>query len=276
MAEVISSYTTRDGIKLFYRTWSFNTGQRKDTVPCLIVIHGIESHSGWFAEVGEVFGKFGLEVYALDRRGSGLNNGSRGDVTDFQTLIHDIDDFFYEKGLADRKCILTGYCWGAKPVLKFLLGARWNIYKVIFITPGFKTKIRIPFMEKIRWLRAMLFSPATYLDIPIKPEMFTRDHIYLEKIKSDLLLLKHITPRFFKENLRLERSIRRSVIKVDIPSLLLLAEEDEIIDNSAVIEFMRDIFQNLDVISYAGCRHGIFFEPKKDEVMRDIANWILK
>ena len=204
MTEVICSYSTTDGRSLFYR--KFTPLHPRGTGPCLIFIHGIESHSGWFSEVGEKLADEGLETYALDRRGSGLNKEGRGDLEDFHRLIQDIDDFFLEKKLTDRNCILIGLCWGAKTALYFFLQHPQKISKIIFFTPGFKTKLHMPFIKKIKWLLALGFAPHSILSLPIKPEMFTEDRIYLNRIKEDSLRLKNITGRFFKENLRLEKS----------------------------------------------------------------------
>jgi alpha-beta hydrolase superfamily lysophospholipase len=223
MREVVFSYRASDGRELFYRTWPGTAGV--EDKPCLILIHGIESHSGWYNEAGEKLAGSGLEVYALDRRGSGLNKEARGDLADFHKLSRDIDDFFLQKELAKRKCILMGLCWGAKTALHFSLCNPEKVSGIIFITPGFKTKLHMSFSKKINWLGALLFAPHKFLKLPIAPEMFTEDRIYLNRIKEDNLRLKAVTSRFFKENLRLEKAIKKHGAKLDTPCLLLLAEE---------------------------------------------------
>ncbi len=270
MAEVISSYRTSDGQELFYRTWG-----GRDTVPCLIFVHGIESHSGWFSEAGEKLTGYGLEVFALDRRGSGLNKEGRGDLSDFRRLSQDIDDFFIQKKLSGRKCVLLGLCWGAKVALYFFLLHPERVSGIIFVTPGLKTRLQIPLFEKIRWLRALLFAPNAVLSLPIKPEMFTDDPMYLKRIREDNLRLKNITTGFFRENLRLERAVRKSEKKFDIPCFLFLAGEDEIVDNNGVIKFLKRYFTNMETITYSGCRHGLFFEPCREKVIKDLAGWVV-
>jgi len=271
MGEVISSYCASDGRKLFYRTFAMHSC---DAGPCLVLIHGIESHSGWFSEAGEKLAGLGVKVYALDRRGSGLNKEGRGDVVDFRRLSQDIDDFFLQKELTQKESILVGLCWGAKTVLYFSLRHPEKISKIVFITPGFKTKLRMPLAEKIKGALTLIFNPRGFLSLPIKPEMFTDDPIYLNRIKEDNLRLKTITPRFFKENLRMEGAIKKLAVRDDIPCLLFLAERDEIIDNNGVIMFLKKYFRDIEVNSYPGCRHGLFFEPRKEDVVKDLANWI--
>lgn len=273
MTEAIASYHTREGKELYYRSWKSD----KAVSPCLIFIHGIESHSGWFSEIGEKLSGLGVEVYALDRRGSGLNKEGRGDLSDFRLLIQDLDDFLSQEKFKEREYILVGLCWGAKTALHFFLSYPEKVSRIIFITPGFKTRLSVPFLKTIEWLLAMAFAPQRYLSLPIKPEMFTLEKEYLERIRGDKLRLRRITASFFRENLRLARAINRLEPKkraFAVPAILFLAEKDEILDNSAVVMFLKKYFKNLRVISYPDSRHGLFFEPKKEELVADLVNWV--
>lgn len=270
MNEVISSYKTRQGEELFYRSWK---GSRSSP-SCLIFVHGIESHSGWFQETGERLSDLGLEVYALDRRGSGLNKEGRGHLTDFRILSYDLEDFLAQAYVREKECILVGMCWGAKAVLCFLLLFPPKVARVIFITPGLKTKLSLPFLKKMKWLGATIFTPFRRLALPITPEMFTLEKKYLEKIKKDELKLTSITGSFFRENLRLDRALKRLEADLKVKVLLLLAGEDRIIDNEAVVIFLRRYFKNFDIISYPETRHGLLFEPVKEKVISDMVNWV--
>lgn len=265
--EKIDSYTASDGKKLFYRSWNSGISD----APALILVHGIESHSGWFSEAGEKLANMGIDVFALDRRGSGLNTEGRGDIDNFQILIRDIHDFFSEKLSPDRKCIMmAGLCWGARLALYFFLSNHKMISRLVFITPGFKTKLHMPFIEKIKWFFAVFLHLNSELPLPIKDEMFTDDKNYLRKIKEDKLRLRKITPRFFRANLNLERALLRVKRQFDTPCILFLAEKDEIIDNNGVIKYLKGYFKDIDVVTYPGSRHGLFFEPARDELIRDL------
>ena len=71
-----------DYLKLNYREW-FNPYARD----VLVYVHGMQSHSQWFNEAGDELAARGLNVYAVDRRGSGLSQGKRGHVdTPFQWI----------------------------------------------------------------------------------------------------------------------------------------------------------------------------------------------
>ena len=67
--------TAGDGVRLHYLRW-----RSRQSPPSAVVVflHGIASHAGWFAETAADLNRQGVEVYGLDRRGSGRSGGPRG------------------------------------------------------------------------------------------------------------------------------------------------------------------------------------------------------
>src|SRR5262245_27688386 len=74
-----------DGTKLAVRV----AGGENPRTP-LLMLHGLQSHSGWFVQSQTFLAGLGFPVYAMDRRGSGLSEGSRGDCTNFRQMIDDV------------------------------------------------------------------------------------------------------------------------------------------------------------------------------------------
>ena len=52
----------------------------------VVMTHGLQSHSGWFAQSAAAMAAGGHPVYAVDRRGSGLSQGPRGDMQAFDEM----------------------------------------------------------------------------------------------------------------------------------------------------------------------------------------------
>ena len=98
----ISSYISSDGIELKYRYWKCESARS-----CAIILHGIQSHSGWYEASAQYLFSSGIEVAALDRRGSGMNSSNRGDTPNFKALAEDIKVFIdllkEKRGLEIRK-----------------------------------------------------------------------------------------------------------------------------------------------------------------------------
>ena len=76
---------SEDGTKLAVRV-AGGSGQRTP----LIMLHGLQSHSGWFVQSQSFLAGLGFPVYAMDRRGSGLSEGARGDCTNFRQMGNDV------------------------------------------------------------------------------------------------------------------------------------------------------------------------------------------
>jgi len=71
-----------DGVKLAVRV----AGGKGGRTP-LIMLHGLQSHSGWFVQSQTFLSGLGFPVYAMDRRGSGLSEGPCGDCTRIRRAI---------------------------------------------------------------------------------------------------------------------------------------------------------------------------------------------
>ena len=103
-----------------------------------ILVHGLQSHAGWFLSAGEVLAARGLAVYAPDRRGSGRSAAPRGDILDFRHWLSD---------LADVACLaadeypnipihLVGHCFGANLALGGVLSGELVADSIVMLTPG--------------------------------------------------------------------------------------------------------------------------------------------
>ncbi len=74
---VITHYAGQDARRLATRIWQSN-----DAIADVVYLHGIVSHGGWYESSCAYLAANGFQVHFLERRGSGLNTVSRGDVDD--------------------------------------------------------------------------------------------------------------------------------------------------------------------------------------------------
>ena len=68
------SWKSADGLAFYGREWRPD-GQPRAVV---VLVHGLGEHCGRYAHVAEVFNAAGLGVVALDHRGHGKTEGTRG------------------------------------------------------------------------------------------------------------------------------------------------------------------------------------------------------
>ena len=107
MKEKLGQYRTRDGKSLSFRKWN-GSGD------VIIYIHGVESNSGWFSYFASRLNEKGFTLYGIDRRGSGLNNESRGDIGDYNVFLEDMEDAFgfVREENPGKRIFFMGICWG--------------------------------------------------------------------------------------------------------------------------------------------------------------------
>lgn len=270
MSLIIGDYLALDGAKLRYRRWS--DGNATDAV---IYLHGIESHSEWFTECAEEIARnSAVAVYALDRRGSGMNEDSRGHCRNFLQLVEDVLQFVHLIGGSHARFHLVALSWGAKLAVAFDMLHPKTVGTLTLIAPGLFPRVMPQVRERISIALDALFRPRSLHPIPITDEMFTSDPDHLAYIAADPLRLRKVTARFYLETVRLDRFLRRKAYQWSAPTQVLLAEHDAIVDNRLV----RRMFEALKVepkkiTIYEGCNHSLQFE-KPVEVANEIAGWI--
>ncbi|RJP17052.1 MAG: alpha/beta fold hydrolase [Candidatus Abyssobacteria bacterium SURF_5] len=269
MSATVGEYRTQDGCSLKYRCWPADS-----QTDALIYLHGIESHSEWFAECARHISGMGIGVYALDRRGSGMNSMERGHCSSYRRLLLDVLDFAC--GISGRHDRLhcAGLSWGGK-----LAAAVASAYPALFasltlIAPGIFPRVAPAPGEKARIAFDALFRPRALHPIPIKDAMFTSMPERLAYIANDPLRLRRVTASFYRESFKIDRLLRKRNYQWKTPTQVLLAEHDRIIDN----EKLQTIFDSLEmehkrILLYKGCNHSVQFE-RPGEVARDIVEWI--
>lgn len=232
-------YTALDGAQLGYFEF-LPAGKPNRT--SIIYLHGIESHAGWFEETAYLLAERGYTVYALDRRGSGINRENRGfssgHIDSFQTLIDDVHAFVGQVPRAGDRIVLAGLSWGGKLALACAIAHPRTIDEIVLMTPGFSAIVDLSLLQKIRLISTLPFRPMAPFDIPIEAAMFTEDPEWLDQIERDPLRLRQATAKFLFESRKLDSWLDRRIDQNVVPIILFLAGKDRIIDNEATVAFL--------------------------------------
>lgn len=268
-------YNAPDGAELGYMHYAAPSVEAK---VALVYLHGIESHSGWFDIAADLLVGKGYEVYALDRRGSGINRENRGflsgHVDSLETLIDDIQTFVRPLTSRYDSVFLVGLSWGGKLALGYGLQHPEDLDGLILITPGLRALVDVGPGTKLKTWFASWASPTTPIRTPIEPEMFTTTPEYLNYIRNDPLRLHYATARFFMESHRFEKTIDRLMPENQLPILLFLAGKDRIIDNAGVLRVLKQGDEGLvEIANYPDQTHSIQFDAPK-RMVDDMARWI--
>ncbi len=280
MAPEFIYQTTRDGYSLAARVWKPSKASVR-----VIVIHGIVSHSGWYLRSCQYLAEQGLEVHAMDRRGSGVNFRERGDARNVEQWLNDFDD--YLSGLnAKLPTVVIGISWGGK--LAALLAARCSmsteskpagLIGVGLICPGIYAYQQVSLTKQ--WLvRAAAKAGFGNLRVPIPladPALFTNSDFYKAYIHDDPFTLKRITIRFTVADLELNRLVRSCAEQIQLPIFLMLAGQERIVDNNRTQTFWNRVGSfHKALIEYPDAAHTLEFEKDPSKYFQDLDSCIKK
>lgn len=245
--------------------------------PPVLMTHGLQSHSAWFAQSAAQLAAWGYPVYAPDRRGSGLSEAARGECRNFQEWVDDLNavaDFALGVHDADQVIVL-GHCFGAIPAAAFVAARPEIVRALILSTPGIYTLTDLPLEEKLAVARYRLTGHQTMLPVPLDPEMFSDDPAFVRFIRADPLALHEATASFYSEADRARRFIQDHADRLTMPVFMAHAGGDGICDNAANTTFLAQLpAADKTLKTYAGARHVLEFSSERAAFFRDLHAWL--
>ena len=270
----LRTFKASDGYVFYVRHWPA-VGRPKAR---LVFVHGIRSHAGWYGRSCRAFAAAGFDVWFLDRRGSGLNTARRGDAPSFRRLIDDVAEFLKDlrKEQAWLPVVLGGISWGGKLAVGLQYRRPGLVDGIVLLCPGLKPLIKPPLSLRVRIAIASRLRPTRQFPIPLnEPDLFTSDPDWQRFVAEERHGLRTATARFLYGSFALDVYLKRAAKRVKVPSLLLLAGRDQVIDNAKTRRFaLRFASRSNRVIDYADAHHTLEFERNECEFVGDVVGWV--
>jgi alpha-beta hydrolase superfamily lysophospholipase len=264
--------TASDGYRWHYRRYA-PPGEPAGRV---ILLHGIQSHGGWYPRSCSRIAAAGYEVFFLERRGCGLNSEARGDAPSLRRLLDDVAEFVRTLP-ADRPKVLGAVSWGGKLGVGLQYRHPGLVDGLALLCPGFFPKLRPGFFQRLWIGRCAVRDPTRKFPIPLNdPALFTASESWREFLRTDPLALHEATARMMFISNSLDIYLRRAKRWVRVPTLLLLAADDRIIDNAKTRRFVAKFPGPKDAIEYPGAHHTLEFEPDGHPFVDDLLRWMGK
>ena len=265
---------TSDGVQHFTRAWL--AGQ---SGPVCFYLHGIEGHSRWFEETALALNERGISVYALDRRGAGASKEHRGHIGDYRRMVKDVEELIevVRSRHPGSAVVLVGNCWGAKVAVTVAAQAQktGTVQALVLTSPAVAVQVDVTPMTKLQIGLNFLFGTKKYFDIPLTPEHFTDNPIYLEYIASDRLRLKQATASFFVNSLMLTRACKRAGRLLSMPVLVLQSGRDEIVRVQSIKQWFDTISSSDKTLKiFTSAAHSLDFDAAAPEYQQTLSNWI--
>jgi acylglycerol lipase len=263
-----------DGYPIHVATWP-PAGPIRGRV---VVIHGVQSHGGWYHGLGRTLAAAGYEAHFPDRRGSGANRPDRGHAPSARRLVDDLAELLGL--LRDRgptpPIALAGISWGGK--LAVLVAGRHpdRVAALALICPGLHPRVGVSRGERLRIAWAYFTDRRKTFPIPLSdPALFTANPEGQAFIADDPLGIRAGTAGLLAASTFIDRSVRRMPPLIRQPCLLMLAGRDRIVDNARTLAYYRTLASpDRRVIEYPEAHHTLEFEPDPSRYARDLIDWL--
>ena len=242
----------------------------------VILVHGLQSHSGWFVQSADFISRLGGPAYAFDRKGSGLSEAKRGHADNYEEWVEEIHILVE---LATRRhgspqVHLVGHCFGAIPATAFACRYPELVASLILPTAAIHTQTDVSFSEKLAILSGQITGRQNYIPIHLQAEMFTDLPDYEAFIRDDNLALTQATAQFYWQVHKARRYINQHLDRLTMPVFMALAHKDPICDNAGNRRFYANLpAQDKLLTSYEDAEHILEFSREREAFFADLATW---
>jgi alpha-beta hydrolase superfamily lysophospholipase len=244
----------------------------------VVVLHGVQSHSGWYHSLGRMLSAVGYHASFPDRRGSGPNLRDRGHAPSGRRLVRDVVEWLRSLRQKDRSLTITlaGISWGGK--LAVIVASRYPelVDGLALICPGLLPRVGVSRREKFQIAWATVTNRRKMFAIPLSdPALFTANPEAQAFIASDPHSLRQGTAGLMAASFFIDRAVRRAPGLITQPVLLMLAGHDRIVDNARTLDYFNKLAStDRQVINYPDGHHTLEFEPDPTAYARDLAGWV--
>lgn len=268
------SFVASDGYPLHVAVWH-PAGLVRGQV---MVLHGVQSHSGWYHNLGRTLASAGYRAAFPDRRGSGANTRDRGHAPSAGRLITDLVELVRSLQAEDpgKPVALAGISWGGKLVVIAAARHPQLVDAIALICPGLQPRVGVSLGEKLRIAWSFFTNPRRTFPIPLSdPALFTDSPEGRAFIAGDPLGLREGTAGLMGTSFVIDRLVGRAASRIRQPALLMLAGKDRIVDNArTLVYFERLASTERRVIEYPDGHHTLEFEPDPSRYALDLATWL--
>lgn len=244
----------------------------------LFYFHGIQSHAGWLADSALQLTSSSIAVFVLDRRGSGISEGLKGDIPSIDTLFNDYLQALkiIKVAYPDKSLTLFGHCLGGSILAGLLCWPEFNVpyNNTIFCSSdlGRLHKILTPIEQNILSnSQSLSLQPVNLLDTD-----FTDDPVYLEFMQNDPLCCRKITVRTRANLLKVERLYYNEKNIIKPPSAYVYSKIDPVINIPGSLSVFEKLTGGKGVnLQLPTNKHYLWFTDQKYALSHWVSNYIL-
>lgn len=266
-------FATKDQVRLFVRDWA-PAPHRVRQGQGILLMHGLGEHCGRYAHVARFFTELGFHVRSYDQRGHGQSEGRRGDSPQALSLLDDaqllLSDFARQ---LKQTPILLGHSMGGLFAARLALESPELISGLILSSPALQLYMS-PWQHQLLSLAKHWF-PGLGVNNGLKTHYLSHDAEVVAAYRHDALVHNKITARLLSAMLEAINHVQDFAEELAVPSLLLVAEADHLVDPQGSRVFVDHANNSLlHYRFYPEFYHEILNELDAQLVFEDIRIWL--
>lgn len=259
------------GLKMFVRSWRPEEQARA----VVAIVHGENSHSGYYQWAGEQLAMRGLGAYAIDLHGRGRSEGERFYVRRLSDYVEDVDLLVQLVKVREPSLpvFLLGHGGGGVISATYVLERQAELSG--FICESLAFELAGPSFLMGAMKGASVLAPHLKV-LRLKNELFSRDPRVLEQMNDDPLIARERQPtRTMAELGRADRRLKRDFQKIALPLLILHGTADKAArPHGSTTFFERAGSADKTLRLYEGRLHDLLGDYGREQVLGDILEWI--
>jgi acylglycerol lipase len=259
-----------DGLSIFFRSWC-PVAEIRGVV---VIVHGFNSHSGYYSWAAGQFAAAGLAVYAMDLRGRGQSDGERFFVETFADYVADVASFVTlvksrEPGLP---VFLLGHSAGGIVACLYTLEHQRQLSGLICESFAFQLPAPDFALAVLKGLSHL--APHAHV-LHLKNEDFSRDASVVAAMNADRLIAHETQPTKTVAQLVLaDERLKQEFNRITLPVLILHGTADKAARPTGSQLFFDHVGSTDKTLKfYDGHVHDLLNDIGKQEVMADITRW---
>ncbi len=242
----------------------------------LVVVHGLKDHSDRYADLAETLVPKGFAVYAFDLRGHGRSAGMRVWADSFDDYVDDLTKFIADVKTREpnKPVFLFGHSMGGAITTLYALNHGSEIAGLVLSAPALRANVSGFEIASTHLIDGLVPEGGIFqLDIA----KFSRSKDVVEACKRDPLVFQGSGPARTAAGLvDAIDEIGKRMGELDVPLLDMHGTKDEITPPEGSKELVsRAKTTDKTLKLYDGLVHDLLHEPEKDQVTKDMTDWLV-
>ena len=243
----------------------------------VLIVHGLGEHAGRHERLARWFNAHGYAARSYDQRGHGRTPGPRGALQHADDLLADLSvvhaDYARTLGVAP---LLLGHSMGGLVALRAVLDERIMPRALVLSSPALRSHAS-PGLRRLAATLARL-APNLRLRNGLELERLSHDPRVAAAYRGDPLCHDRVSPRLANFIFRAGASCIADAARLEVPSLLLVAGDDALVDAGGSRDFSAAAARTRQLTTryFAALYHELFneAEPSRTQVLLQLEDWL--